>query len=902
MTTRGSWPRVWRFVRGAVAASMLASGLVACGGGGSDSDTFAVAFDRNEVTWTMPEGSSVESPVVLASSRGTPPSGGLYVGATTPTGNPDPNIERVDVEVDGRAGTAQIRIRPKANLDAGTHKGDLIAQACLDSTCRQHVNGSPYRIGYTITVTQTTRLLVKDPYVSLRAKAGEATSARVAISLPAGATTLPELTVTGPKWLTVGDVTATGFSVNAEAMPPGAWDTQVLVRHGEDEVSVWVRHQVEGSGQYTPLAVSSTGVTLSAVEGGSSPVASLQVTRPSWNPKVTMATTYDTGEGWLTASLADNGLLDLTAKAQGLPAGTYRATLVLSSPFPSQDVPVSVLLTVGAGLAVPAPVTVVMGSETVAGSLRGSVPVTAGAATSLTWTATTDVPWLKLLRTSGGPGQGVDFEVDAVAASALAAFEDVVANVTIQPRPADGSAVSFTPVTGTVVLRNELAQVLAVGPSTVTAGEGASVIVQGRGFDRVSDPASRLVVDGVTPLQVTRIAATALAVKLPAMPAAARTVRITNALGSPAAAARLHVLAPKSHAAASMGTGGVPYAVVHDPVRDILYIANRDLSAVQRFTQNAGTWTKSTLPFAGLFNIGLSRDGNTLVVAQRSGALSLVDVASFSTVATYQASGEFTGSGSYVGDPLAVTNDDKVWLSVRFGRSIPVYFDLRARRFETLRVEGTEVLAFDPRYAVSGNGERLLVVPLYPSTVSSPLRYHDTSQSAWPPVPAGSASLSGARSVLDTTGNRLLDESMVHDGTFAKVGLALHIPDAGWYRRASTLSADGRRVYVVAALDQGYYPTGPGPLPRVYVFDASVDAGVQTDLPLLGSFELSDHPSCYEPVLDYTCRSLLVDISADGRTLFVAGNEKLLVEPIPSTWQSPLRAAQGRMVPWALQR
>ncbi|WP_431274457.1 hypothetical protein ACQ858_20970 [Variovorax ureilyticus] len=166
-------------------AAVLLLGLAACGGGGgggvmqaqasgspSSSSTSSspetpaqtsaeplnsgvqVSFDTSSLAMEYKMGASAPaSAVINAVAQGKTSGKSLFVVATTPTGQPDPNIEGVQVTVTGT--TARIVVTPKTALAPDLHKGTLVLRACPDAACSVEYPGSPWSVNYSLTVTMT---------------------------------------------------------------------------------------------------------------------------------------------------------------------------------------------------------------------------------------------------------------------------------------------------------------------------------------------------------------------------------------------------------------------------------------------------------------------------------------------------------------------------------------------------------------------------------------------------------------------------------------------------------------------------------------------------------------------------------------------------------------------------
>jgi hypothetical protein len=164
--------------------------LVACGGGGGSDGAgapgggFSVSFDRSSVAMSFEQDSVPVAASLHASGNGTPP-GPVYVGTTTPSGQPDPNIDHVEISLSGQ--TATIFIHPSADLPPGTYSGTLVLLACVDAICTTHHPGSPFNLHYTLTVAPTLR--VSPVVVTLSDEASQPLQQQLSVALPPGVAT-----------------------------------------------------------------------------------------------------------------------------------------------------------------------------------------------------------------------------------------------------------------------------------------------------------------------------------------------------------------------------------------------------------------------------------------------------------------------------------------------------------------------------------------------------------------------------------------------------------------------------------------------------------------------------------------------------------------------------------------
>ena len=112
------------------------------------------------------------------------------------------------------------------------------------------------------------------------------------------------------------------------------------------------------------------------------------------------------------------------------------------------------------------------------------------------------------------------------------------------------------------------------------------------------------------------------------------------------------------------------------------------------------------------------------------------------------------------------------------------------------------------------------------------------------------------------------------------------LPD-GWLSNQAAMSRDGSRLYHYAQ------SATTGIKPRIYVFDTSKATTTEVNLPVLGYIEFDDLPNCpYSPNTGaagncYPFESSIA-ISDDGKTLFIAGDRKFVVLPIPVSMAAPV--------------
>ncbi len=156
--------------------------------------------------------------------------------------------------------------------------------------------------------------------------------------------------------------------------------------------------------------------------------------------------------------------------------------------------------------------------------------------------------------------------------------------------------------------------------------------------------------------------------------------------------------------------------------------------------------------------------------------------------------------------------------------------------------------------------------------------YVDMAHGLWRSTPADLTFFYFSLNGLSDDARRSVVMGNVFDGAFRFVGRP-SIPDAGYGDSAAVLSPDGRRLYVYALPDD-WDSAASTRLPRIYVFDATAARQDTVELPLQGVIRLTEYPNCRQRTTGGECGRPMMNVAPDGRTLFVAGSENLLVVPV----------------------
>jgi hypothetical protein len=883
-----------------------ATSLVSCsgGGGGGGGATLSFSADKSSVSFDYQQGQPPPPPQMVTITASGQYTGTLYIAATIS----GPEIATpIPITVTGTTATVQIGVA--LGLTQGTYAGTITLKACSDSACAKQV-GNSVTIAYSITVRPPFVALTQ---LSLDAVSGAPASQVLTVNLPQGETTFSAGVLAGNPWLTVTNVTSSSFTISAASLPSGSYSGTVQVTSGTQSAMITVTYTVTApSGGDKPLAATPTSLTLATVED-STTSAMLTVTPPSWNPQVTVTVEYPSGAptGWLTLTPVTGGETVL-ASAATLSAGTYTANIRLHAAYPATDILVPVALTVGVGLVRPADVSLTVNAETTQAGLLSSVIVNVVSGPVTSWSAASSIPWLVLTPTSGQTGQSLAFQVDSTQLAALPNGQVSTAQVTITP-----ALTSMTPVSFKVTLNKNLPQIQSLAPYAQLASQPVRVILRGSGFSAIASPVARFAIDGVSPTSVSLVGDTEVVAQFAALAAGAHSVSVSNALGIATATGRVVALTMPAYSYTAIPTSGSLRSLAYDPERDALYGADVNAESVMSFRHSGGSadsWTTASMLLASAYDVGLTQDGARLIATSSAvagltatGSIEVLDPASLTLLQSTSLTTGFLPTFSTLGFGIPTTNDGRSWLATTTDGTWGTIAYITSQSLTPTAVtvpsslSSSVTLYGGPWYAMSRDGERLIITQSAAVSPQPPMLYMNAADSVLKINPAG-LTFSYNFSLSDTGDRVLFDNLTLRDSSFNLIGPAtLPVLSPSYYAQKGVVSPDGTRVYVLAyRSDAG---TTSGVTPRVFVFDATT---AQANLPVLGYFDVTDYPGCV-PNTTGTCSgpSIAAAISLDGRTLFFAGNQNLIIMPVPATLTSIPAAAKGQRrvtpsVPWPL--
>jgi hypothetical protein len=508
-------------------------------------------------------------------------------------------------------------------------------------------------------------------------------------------------------------------------------------------------------------------------------------------------------------------------------------------------------------------------SAATARQLQGTVALAlARGAAATRWNASSNQPWLKVTQASGGFDTQPAWAIDTAAFGALANNAHHVAEITI------GTDSNLPARTFKLDAHKALAEIKGLDAVALLAGQGGDLLVYGTGFARLPAGLDGISVAGAQPSAVTVLGDGVLRLTLPALRAGTYAVAARSASGVSTAARNLVVAAAGTYTYQALDTEGDKAALVWDAASKSVFVANRALKSVMRYADVNGRFQLvATRSFPAVDSIAMTPDRSALVLQSGYNVLHKLSPATLATIATFDL-GAFGGTPGYYNEPLTILGDNRLM------HSLWGWIDLDTGTATPLRTEGTGYHSGAPADwgIVSGNGLRMMRPdsglslprgPIYRTDVLAGGVFRAYEVSVMPYFYRAAANHDGSVWVLE---DAVVDFDLNVRGQAA-------LPD-GWHGNRSALSRDGTRLYRYA--ENSY----SGDKPRVYVIDTSRTMTTQVNLPVLGFIELADAPSCadnWNASGNCTAFGTKIAISDDGRALFLAGDRKFIVQPIPAS-------------------
>jgi hypothetical protein len=520
-------------------------------------------------------------------------------------------------------------------------------------------------------------------------------------------------------------------------------------------------------------------------------------------------------------------------------------------------------------------------SESTVANLAGSVPVNLVAGSPLPWSAVSDAVWLTLASATGQTGTPLSFSFNNAAFRALPNGHEHVATITVNtPNPAI-AAMAFS-----VRITKRIAQVTGLGPYLHVSGRPLRAQVRGIGFSSMNN-LSRVSVTGLPNATFTLVNDTTLEVNVPgSVSAGSYPISISNSLGLPTASRTLKVINPVTFPYASVATGYRVGNVIYDAERQRIYVTSQgpESDPFRRFDRNGASWSATAYPAVAEYDLGLSADGSRILITEPPSHVRMLDAQTLAPAGEFDYEASFQAT-AVTGRQVPITSDGRAWLGMtryQNNRNV-VVFDSNEGSFSTFALPGTRSLDV-ATFEVPRNGSRLFVGEIFNTEYVAGVL--DSTTSGYTQLPGYTGQMFKMHSSDD--GSRLtVGGGQIFDGNmqpYANPYEVLRL-SPGWVVAFGLMSPDGRRAYVLTYDPTDYYfynnpPPAPHSRPRIYVVDTSSATATPDSATILGYFEINDYPICRtQDGCDLQTRGA---ITPDGRNLMLAGQDHLVVVPVPA--------------------
>ena len=915
----------WRRLFGALCAGLMAG----CGGGGggagggaegggNSGDRVTAVFDPPSISV-----SSIEGVQASTSFTATVNPGGretLYLAL----------VESRNLVTDGDAQaagrTVTVSLTMSSKLPAGVYASVVQLLACADPACTQEVAGSPLSLPLRYEVLP--QIKIQAPAPMRRAGREAAPVQSLPVTLPAAA---GQITVSVRGGTGVFQVTLQGdrLVVQSNQVPSGSYTATVELLGSADSryrASVDLSYVVEPPvGGEKALSVTPNQFDLRLAQGTQSTYR-FKVERPTWTDALDPVT-IQRSDFEVVRNLRNlgNGEYEFTVDTSNLPdeappnsgrSGYFSNIAIRAGEYGGRaGLPITVSVNAPLSLGNP-DLGVLISATTTAANLERSTTVNVADGGAVRWSASSNQPWLQLLRSTGLTGvDELQYRIDASVLS-IEGNDLQVAQLSISvDRP------GTLPVLANVGANNLLPRFDMASPGVLTSGS-AKVYIQGQ-TRRESEvlTAGVLTVSGATLRRVsieedTRFVGwvALLAVELDAIvPGQAVTINAASPL-RPAALTLPSVGALRVAA----GYAPLPFGRYRPPSfapgASALVFAGAD--AAWRWPLGVNGWgALQQQSVSGLIDIAMAPDESdvyaivpgqvlaldrTTLALRRQGTLSTAERYAFDpSVAPTMSALRFAADGrafvSLVPYDPSLGGHGVGWLSGCAQANGGVVSDLTKKPcFADPGSEPMRDLTSSPRgtaIASSANGGALAMS--YPSGTALLYRGIREQRVYIPSIPAGTAIVS-----VDNAGTW----SVRDDGLLQLIG--------------SAQSFDLRTRVAPGFVPGGYAISGGGEFVVVYSYRIAIEAGAQRarDARLLlfdirnglaelvnnpvpaGQVDLLDAVGCTETLAPgETCEHrAAVVVAQGGKSVFVLGPRGVSAVPLPLTMNMTLSEARKR--------
>lgn len=395
-------------------------------------------------------------------------------------------VEDQGIVVDGHMATSprsiSVQMTLSDNLPAGTYDSEVKVLACLDEQCNSQVTGSPMRLPLRYVVMPN--ITIQTPTPMRRKGAEPAPSQTLKVNAPPSVSRF-ELQVRGDHNAIDVSLVGESLEVKTRQMRAGTYAATVVIYSAMDSryrQSVDINYVVEAppAGEQA-LNVEPRSFDAQLVQGTKSSYR-FRVTRPTWTNDWTPLTIVGSPAVKNLRHLgADEYEFDIDTAGLDLDPGTgyccYSASIPVQAGMTGGSITVSISFTLKSALQLGNPsLGALISAQSSAADLRKSSSVTTPDGAAVRWNASSDQPWLRLLRSSGTTGQDL-LEIEfARSVLALPGTEQSAKLSVSIDRP--GTLPLVVPVT----IQNQLPRFDQASPGVLTSAS-AHVLIDGRIYD-----------------------------------------------------------------------------------------------------------------------------------------------------------------------------------------------------------------------------------------------------------------------------------------------------------------------------------------------------------------------------------------------------------------------------------
>jgi hypothetical protein len=479
----------------------------------------------------------------------------------------------------------------------------------------------------------------------------------------------------------------------------------------------------------------------------------------------------------------------------------------------------------------------------------------------IAWTAAVDVPWLRVAPTAGTTGTvpGVTLSADLALVNAFPVGSSSATLTVSYVEPNGSPNAILLPVR----LYMGLPRIAGGLPRAVVEGAPDRLTFGGGDFVSASQPLG-FSLDGGAPTAPSWNTYDLAELSVPALSAGRHVVTVANRLGLDRGRVEFDSVPPATRAPAVLASAGRKTQVALDDATGFLYVSNAGAGVVERFAERDG-WSRQALAIPGLRDAALA-PGASILAAIAGAVVRLVDARTFS-LADVQPAGTLPG-------PEPAANDWRLAFAAD-GRALVVSAtDFREYAF----VDGSTVVSAEfgwcgGRLFTAADGRDLAIACAGDATPNSPELFQPRRM-FWgllsPPFPA---SFDADVVALDREKRRVL---LLDLGATPGASDTLLLDFTGSYPFTILPGKlPGTIVEALVKRDGSRAIALDGATGNVRVFDLATLPAGETD-PLVelgpaGGFAPAGTPGA-APVLA---------LSADERTLFVAGDDAIVIVPLP---------------------